>query len=254
MTEENNWIWGRHSVLEALRAGKVRRILLAPGRAPSSILGEIRTKARDHAVSVTEMALPDLERTVRSEHTQGVAAQVASPLEFAVADLFRASGPSGFLLALDQVQDPHNLGALLRTADAVGVDGVILPARRTAPLSGTVAKTSAGAMHHVRIARAPNLARAFQDARLAGYWIIGLDGGAEQTVFQMDFTVPLILTIGSEGSGLRRLTRTQCDFLARVPMLGEIESLNAAVAGSVAMYEAARQRWHAGAMGRTGQV
>lgn len=242
MTDSTLWIWGRHPVLEALRGGGVRRVLVAAGRSPSGIIREIATSSAAQGIRVEEVTLAEIERLAGTSQTQGVAAAISPPGEHELRELLSPLHPLGFLLALDQVQDPHNLGALLRTAEAVGVDGVLLPERRSAPLSGAVARTSAGAMHHVRVARAPNLDRALRTARSAGYWIMGLDGAARDTVFDTDLTVPLVLVIGSEGEGLRRLTRERCDVLVRLPMFGQIETLNAAVAGSIAMYEVARQR------------
>jgi 23S rRNA (guanosine2251-2'-O)-methyltransferase len=179
------------------------------------------------------------------QNTQGVAAQVARPrvldLEWALR-LVKSAKNAPFLLVLDQIQDPHNLGALFRTADAAGVQAIVVPERRSAPLSGAAIKSSAGAVSHVPYVQVTNLARALDSIRESGLWIVGLDGSAEQTVFQLDLKLPLALVVGREGSGLRRLTRERCDFVARLPMLGRVGSLNASVAGSVAMYEVLRQR------------
>lgn len=244
MTGDETWIWGRHPVLEALRARSVSRLVIASDRAPAEILVAARSLASESGVPSRELPLAELERLVRSEHTQGIAAQITPPQTVDLADLLndpeRVEAP--FLLALDQIQDPHNLGALLRTADAAGVHGILAPDRRTAPLSGSVAKVAAGALGYVKFARVPNLTRALQDIKRAGIWVVGLEGEAGVTLYDIDLTVPLVLVLGNEGSGLRRLTAEQCDHRVRLPMTGRVESLNAAVAGSVAMYEVMRQR------------
>jgi 23S rRNA (guanosine2251-2'-O)-methyltransferase len=154
----------------------------------------------------------------------------------------RQDHTDAFILVLDQVQDPHNFGALLRTAEAAGVQAAIVPDRRSAPLSGTVAKTSAGALSHLPILEVKNLVRALDDLRQAGIWVIGLDAAAHVSLFETDLAVPLALVIGGEGEGLRRLTREHCDLLLKLPMRGAIESLNASVAGSIALFEGVRQR------------
>src|SRR5208283_2955085 len=149
-----------------------------------------------------------------------------------------------FFLALDGIEDPHNLGALLRTADGAGVDGVLLPERRSAPVSATVAKTSAGASEHVRIARVTNLVRALEQMKQANVWILGLDerGSPDYTAF--DFRTDCVLVLGREGAGLHDLVKKTCDHLLRIPMAGAVSSLNVSVAGAVVMYEAMRQRNH----------
>jgi 23S rRNA (guanosine2251-2'-O)-methyltransferase len=196
-------------------------------------------------VPVLEVSLEEINRLAPGQNTQGVAAQVAPPraldLEWALR-LAESRKDAAFLLVLDQIQDPHNLGALMRTADATGVQAVVVPERRNASITGTVVKASAGAASHLPYVEVTNLARALDTIRGSGLWTVGLDGAAEQTVFELDLRMPLALVVGSEGSGLRRLTRERCDFVARLPMLGRVESLNAAVAGSVAMYEILRQR------------
>jgi 23S rRNA (guanosine2251-2'-O)-methyltransferase len=242
----SEWIWGRHPVLEALRAGAVDSVLLARGRRPSTVLEQIVDEARHADVPVRELPPQELARLVPNENLQGVVARVSRPLTVSLDTALDAALGPPLLLLLDQVQDPHNVGALFRSASAAGVTGVILTGRRSAPLTGTVAKTSAGAVHHLRIAEAPNLARAMEQVRAAGTWITGLDAQAEPLIYQVDLTVPSALVVGGEESGLRRLTREGCDFLARLPMVGPTESLNASVAGSIALFEAVRQRLAAG--------
>lgn len=245
MTGSPLWIWGRHPVLEALRAGSARSVLIAHGRKAAPILDEIRGAAAAAGVPVREVSAGEIERLAPGESTQGIAAEIAARRLRDVAELLTSMSPRSeppFLLVLDQIQDPHNVGALLRTADAAGVQGVIMPERRSAPISGTVARASAGAVSHLPIAHATNLARALGEVRDAGIWIAGLDGAATATVFEADLRGPIAIVVGSEGEGLRRLTREHCDFVLRIPMRGAIESLNASVAGAITLYEVVRQR------------
>jgi 23S rRNA (guanosine2251-2'-O)-methyltransferase len=242
--EDEIWIWGRHPVLEALRAGTVREILIATGLAPSHVVRDIRVLAGRKDVPVRDVAQAELQRRFKGQATQGVAASARPPSEIELDTLLQSvrSGSITFVLALDQIQDPHNLGALLRTAAAAAVEAVVLPERRSAPLSGTAAKASAGMMSRVDILRAPNLARALTLLREAGLWIVGLDADGDHSLFAMDLTIPVALVVGGEQRGLRRLTREHCDMLASLPLVGAVESLNASVAGSIAMYEVVRQR------------
>lgn len=243
----SDWVWGRHPVLEALRAGSVEVVLLARGRQPSSVLGSIVQTARDAGVPVRDVDSQELSRQFPGENVQGVAARVAEPRTMSLEVLLREQSGVPLLLVLDQMQDPHNVGALLRSASAAGATGVVLTERRSSSLTATVAKTSAGAIHHLRIAEVTNLARALDVIRDAGIWITGLDGEAGMLLYDVDLTIPSALVVGGEGAGLRRLTRERCDFLARLPMTGPTESLNASVAGSIALYEATRQRLSLGA-------
>jgi 23S rRNA (guanosine2251-2'-O)-methyltransferase len=209
------------------------------------VLSEIRKLAEQQGLSIRDVSPRELERLVPGHHTQGVAAQIERRHANSLEELLTGAASSGhasFLLFLDQIQDPQNLGSLLRTAEAAGVQGVILPDRGSAPISGVVAKASAGALSHLPVVEVVNLARAIRQVREAGLWVVGLEGSASQPLFTADLSVPLALVVGSEGSGLRRLTRDLCDLLVCLPMLGVIENLNAAVAGSIAMYEVVRQR------------
>lgn len=209
------------------------------------MLDEIQSAAAEQGVELEEVALQELERLAPGQNTQGVAAQITPRRVEGLSDLLArtlSAARQPFLIALDQIQDPHNLGALLRTADAAGVQGALVPARRSAPLSGVVAKASAGAISYLPVVEVPNLVRALEEVRSAGIWTIGLEAGGGESIFKTDLTVPVTLVIGSEGMGLRRLTREHCDLLVTLPMLGKVESLNASVAGSIAMYETVRQR------------
>ena len=246
---ETEWIWGAHPVLEALRAGTVQRVLLAEGRSRSAVVEELLQEAARQAVPVRSVNPRELARHAPAQNTQGVVAAVRRPPTIPLAELLAVASSEEhvpLLLVLDQIQDPQNLGAILRTADAARVDGVVLPQRRSAPLSGVAAKTSAGAIHHLPIAEVSNLARALQEVRDRGIWTVGLDESADLTAYDVDLSVPLAVVVGSEGTGLRRLTRDHCDLIVSLPMAGRVASLNASVAAGIALYEVVRQRRQAG--------
>ncbi|HEX6509997.1 MAG TPA: 23S rRNA (guanosine(2251)-2'-O)-methyltransferase RlmB, partial [Chloroflexota bacterium] len=216
MTSDDVWIWGRHPVLEALRADRVREIRVARGNAPSEILRDIAGEAHKRGVRIQEVDLKELEALAPGGRTQGGSARVMVPRLLDIPDLLKltSSRPEPpFLLALDQIQDPHNLGALLRTAEAAGVQAVVVPERRSAPLSGTVARVSAGASVHVPVLAVKNFARALDEIREANIWVAGLDSSAERSIYETDFAIPLLLVVGGESSGLRHLTREHCDLL-----------------------------------------
>jgi 23S rRNA (guanosine2251-2'-O)-methyltransferase len=224
----------------------VESVVMAAGRDPAPVLEEILQTARSNNIPVQRVSIEELRRVVRAENLQGIAARVRAPTILPLERLLEEQTGVPHLLLLDQIQDPHNVGALLRSASAAGATGVILTGRRSAPLTGTVAKTSAGAVHHLRLSEVTNLARAMDAIREAGIWITGLDADAPRLLYDVDLTGPVALVVGGEASGLRRLTRDRCDFLVRLPMIGPTESLNASVAGSLALYEVVRQRLAAG--------
>ncbi len=255
MNRHGTWIWGRHPVIEAIRAGRAEEVLMETNRGSSPHAAELQALAGAHLVPLRRVERAEIEKIAPGESTQGVAARVRLPAGMdlhTVLTSLKGSPSIPFLLALDQIQDPHNVGALLRTANAAGVHGVLLPDRRTSPISGAVTRVSAGAVYHVPLVEVGNLARALREARAAGLWVAGLDETAHQTIYDTDLTVPLVLAVGNEGEGLRRLTRDHCDFLLRVPMAGAIASLNASVAGAIAMYEVVRQRIQAAQLGPNG--
>ena len=185
-----------------------------------------------------------MTRLAKTDAHQGVLAVVKEREFLSVEDLMagKPEGEHRFFLALDGVEDPHNLGALLRTADGAGVDGVILPERRSAPVTGTVAKTSAGASEHVRIARVTNLVRSLEQLKQKNVWVLGLDERGAPDYMDFDFRTDCVLVLGREGSGLHDLVKKTCDHLLRIPMAGMVSSLNVSVAGAIVMYEAMRQR------------
>ena len=253
-------LYGLHPVSEAVRArpGQLDRVSVAREREArrDGRVEKLLEECRAAGVRVDAEPREQLTRYARTDAHQGVIAFVRERSFLALEDLLalptQAKDGSGgrFFLALDGVEDPHNLGALLRSADGAGVDGIILPERRSAPLTGTVAKSSAGASEHVRIARVTNLTRALEALKKAGVWIIGLDerGTPDYTDFQ--FRGDCCLVLGSEGTGLHELVKRTCDHLLRIPMAGSVSSLNVSVAGAVVMFEAMRQRRHAEASAR----
>ena len=199
---------------------------------------------RSAGVRVALEPRDQLTRLARTDAHQGVLAVVREREFLGIEDLLTPTetGQNRFFLALDGVEDPHNLGALLRTADGAGVDGVILPERRSAPVTATVAKTSAGASEHVRIARVTNLVRALEQMKQKNVWVLGLDERGTPDYTDYDFRSDCVLVLGREGAGLHDLVKKTCDHLLRIPMAGQVSSLNVSVAAAVVMYEAMRQR------------
>ena len=242
-------LYGRQPVREALRAGRrqVFAVLLATGVKERGPVGQILDLAHRQGIAVRRVNRHDLDQRIGGEvNHQGLAAVVSAypyvPLDDLVAAARRAAQPP-FLLLLDHIQDPQNLGSLLRSAEAVGVHGVVLPQRRAAGVTPAAVRASAGAAEHVPVAQVPNLVQAMKSLQKAGVWLAGLDMAAGAQLYtQADLSGPLGLVVGSEGRGLARLVRETCDFLIRLPLEGRVESLNAAVAGAVALYEAHRQR------------
>ena len=233
-------VYGINPVLEALRAGRVRELRVG-GREGGRIQG-VLALAAERSVTVRRVPAPALDRETRGGVHQGVVAIVEAARDYAVDELIRGAAGPPLLVVLDGIEDPHNLGAILRTADAAGVDGVIVPSRRSAALGGAAAKASAGAVAHVRIATVVNIARARDELKAAGVWTVGLTGDAATAYDAVDFTLPTAVVLGAEGSGLRRLVRERCDVLAAIPMGGHVESLNVSVAAGVTLFEAVRQR------------
>ncbi len=251
MTE---WLYGRHGVEEALRAGRRRiyRVLVAgaeEGKGPPAgeRLRGIEALARQAGVPVEVVPASRLDALTRvGHHHQGVAAE-ASPFVYTplagVLDLCRRHALHTLILLLDSLQDPQNFGTLLRTAEAVGVTAVVMPERRQVEITPAVVNASAGAVEHLQVCRTTNLVRAIERLQEAGLWVYALHAGPDATLYtDADLTGPLGLVVGSEGKGVSRLVRERCDAVLRIPMFGRVESLNAAVAGSIVLYEAVRQR------------
>jgi 23S rRNA (guanosine2251-2'-O)-methyltransferase len=240
-------LYGLHPVEEALKAGRRRfdQVLVARERRDER-LERLIAQLRDAGIRIRHESRDQLTATAKNPAHQGIVAFVR-PQEFlTIEDLFAPDPASAtaarLILALDGVEDPQNLGALLRVADGAGVDGVVLTERRSAPLSAAAIKASAGAAEHLRIARVVNLVRALEDLKRRDLWIVGLDERGTTSYDEFDLTGNLVLVLGREGAGLHDLVRRTCDHLLRIPMAGGVTSLNVSAAGAVVLYEAARQR------------
>lgn len=244
-TDREDLIEGRNAVIEAFRAGRnIDKIYLARGETDRSI-GYIKAKARDAGVAVVETDRRKLDAMSVTHAHQGVVAVAAVKAYCAVSDILQVAADKGeapLIVACDQISDPRNLGAILRSAECAGVHGVILPRRRGVGVTGVVDKTSAGAAEYVPVARVSNLASALSELKEQGLWICGSAPGNGQNLWQTDLTGPLCLVIGGEGDGMSRLVTARCDFLVSIPMRGRLDSLNAATAAGILLYEALRQR------------
>jgi len=231
-------IYGLHPVLEALRAGTASRVRVADKSTERA--RAVLDLAAAEGVPVEQVPTDVIDRLAPGARHQGVLADVEDSRAFGLRDL--VTGAAALIVVLDGIEDPQNLGAILRTADAAGVDGVVVQTRRSAARGGAAAKASAGALSHVRIAEVVNIARALEELKELGVWTVGLAGEASQAYDQVDLTGPTALVMGAEGPGLRRLVRETCDFLVSIPMRGHVGSLNVSVAAGVALFEAVRQR------------
>jgi 23S rRNA (guanosine2251-2'-O)-methyltransferase len=233
-------IYGINPVTEALRAKRVTAIRVSP-RADDRLTAIVELAERQ-GVPVRRAPGHELDRFANGGVHQGVVADVADGRTFSVEDLVMGAKAAPLIVVLDSIEDPHNVGAILRTVDAAGADGVVRQSRHAARLDGAAAKASAGAVSHVKIAEVVNIARALEDLKQAGVWSVGLAGDAAQRYDEIDLTVPTALVVGAEGAGLRRLVRERCDRLASIPMEGHVQSLNVSVAAGIALFEAVRQR------------
>jgi 23S rRNA (guanosine2251-2'-O)-methyltransferase len=233
-------IYGIHPVLEALRAGRVTSIRVSP-RAGDRVTAAL-SRAEEQGIPVRRVHAADLDRETRGAAHQGVVAEVRGAASLSVEDLIVQAAGAPLIVVLDGIEDPHNVGAILRTVDAAGADGVIRQSRRAAALGGAAAKASAGAVSHVKIADVVNIARALATLKNAGVWTVGLAGDGQARYDQIDYSLPTALVVGAEGTGLRRLVRERCDWLVSIPMRGHVRSLNASVAAAVVLFEAVRQR------------
>jgi 23S rRNA (guanosine2251-2'-O)-methyltransferase len=240
-----DYVWGRYPVLEAMRSRRrVHRIMIAQGPRDAG-LNQVMDQARRIGIAVEPVARRRLDDLAKGANHQGVVALVA-PREYADLDdiLERAKerGEEPLVVVLDAIQDVQNLGSLIRTAEAVGAHGVVIPEHRAAGLTPAVDKTSAGAVEFLPVARVTNITRTLDDLKKRGLWCIGLDGSAKTRFDQANLTGPIALVVGNEGKGISRLAREHCDLLVNLPMRGHVGSLNAAIAGSIALYEIWRQR------------
>jgi 23S rRNA (guanosine2251-2'-O)-methyltransferase len=237
-----NWLTGFHAVEEALAAGRaLDRIVIARGRHGERVEAVVQL-ARSKSVPVRFEDRLQIDRLVGTREHQGIAALAAAKPALELEDLLAAKTPQGLLVLLDGIEDPHNLGAIVRTALAAGANGVIIPERRAVGLTDTVERASAGALAHLPVARVKNLVRAMEEMKEAGYWLIGLDERAEEKYTEADFSGQVGIVLGSEGEGLHELTRKRCDFLVSIPTAGPVRALNVSVAAGVVLFEVVRQR------------
>jgi 23S rRNA (guanosine2251-2'-O)-methyltransferase len=239
---------GIHAVREALEAGRaLDRIVIARGRQDTRV-EEIVQLARERNIPLRFEGRTQIDRLAGSKDHQGVVAVAAARAAATLEDILAAAsagaghGQKGLIVLLDGVEDPHNLGAIIRTALASGAHGVVIPERRSAGLTDTVARASAGALAHLRVAKVTNLAQTMEELKEAGYWLIGLDEGADKSYTEADYRSPVGIILGGEGKGLHDLTRKRCDFVVSLPTTGPVKSLNVSVAAGVVLFEALRQR------------
>ena len=245
IAEADGIIEGRNAVIEALRAGvQIDKIYLMKGETDKT-LGHIASTARAAGIVVVDADRRKLDNMSRTHAHQGVIA-LASVREYcSVEDILQSAADKGeppLLVVCDEISDPHNLGAIIRTAECAGAHGIVIPKRRSAGLTAIVAKTSAGAVSHMPVARVPNIAALLKDLKKQGVWVFGTAAGGNTTLYDADLKGPAAIVIGSEGDGMTRLVTENCDFLVSIPMKGHINSLNASAAAAILLYEAVRQR------------
>ncbi|UOQ91393.1 23S rRNA (guanosine(2251)-2'-O)-methyltransferase RlmB [Halobacillus shinanisalinarum] len=240
----DEWIIGKNSVQEALRSGRSINKVLASDQLQHQALKKLEQLAKENGIIVQRVPKKKIDQLVDGNH-QGVAAAVAAYEYSDIDDLFARAedkGETPFFIILDEIEDPHNLGSILRTADASGAHGVIIPKRRSVGLTTTVAKTSTGAIEYIPVARVTNLSRTIDELKERFVWVVGTDAEGTEDYRQMDGNMAIALVIGSEGKGMSRLTKEKCDWMVRLPMAGQVTSLNASVAASLLMYEVYRKR------------
>lgn len=247
MRYEEYTIEGRNAVLEAFRAGKTIDKLYIQDGCHDGVLNTITREARKHDTIINYVAKERMDQMSTTGKHQGVIAQAAA-YEYAELDEIFAKaedkGESPFIFILDEIEDPHNLGAIIRTANLAGAHGVIIPKRRAAGLTATVVKASAGALNYTPVVKVTNIAQTIEDLKKRGLWFVCADMNGE-TMYRLNLTGPIGLVIGNEGEGVSRLVREKCDYIASIPMHGDIDSLNASVAAGVLAYEIVRQRYNA---------
>jgi 23S rRNA (guanosine2251-2'-O)-methyltransferase len=241
-------IYGINPTVEAIKAGRVTALLVAERQAAGERdrLAGVVELAEAQGIPVRRAGAGELARLAQGGAHQGVVADVRNPAAVSLDDLVAEARPSPLIVVLDQIEDPHNVGAILRSVDAAGAHGVIRQSRHAARLDGAAAKASAGAVTHVRIVDVVNIARALEQLKAAGIWTVGLAGDGAKRYDEINFTLPTAIVLGAEGTGLRRLVRERCDWVASIPMQGHVGSLNVSVAAGIALFEAVRQRRSAG--------
>lgn len=233
-------IYGINPVVEAIRAGRAIHVRVASSA--SDRLRELMVLAGQAGIPVRVVQPAELDRAAGGAVHQGVIAELEDSADYSLAELVAGAAAAPLIVVLDGIEDPHNLGAILRSADAAGADGVVRQTRHAARLAGAAAKASAGAIAHVKVANVVNIARAIGELKRSGVWTVGLDGEASDHYDQIDLTLPSAIVLGAEGAGLRRLVRQTCDRLVSIPMRGHVGSVNVSVAAAIVLFEAARQR------------
>ncbi|MFA5523697.1 MAG: 23S rRNA (guanosine(2251)-2'-O)-methyltransferase RlmB [Tissierellales bacterium] len=242
---QEGYVEGRNPVIEAIKGDReIDKILIAKGSEQGSIQ-KIIGMAKEKKIVLQYVEKAKLDGMSETKAHQGVIALVTPYSYKTVEDIMKTAEDKSedpFIIILDEIEDPHNLGAIIRTAECAGAHGVIIPKRRAVGLTPVAIKASSGAVEHINVAKVPNIASTIDDLKKSGIWIYGADMGGEQSYFQRDLTGPIAIVVGSEGKGIGRLIKEKCDFLVKIPMLGKISSLNASAAASVIMYEVLRQR------------
>ncbi len=240
-----NLVTGRQPVIEAIRSGKgIEKVLLQYGGRGESI-ERIKKLAKQHSIPVVEVDRNRFVEIAPEASAQGVAALFESAHYEDVEAILKTASDRGeppFLLVLDEIEDPHNMGALIRTAECAGVHGVVIPRHHSATVNETVVKASAGATFHLPIAKVANIATTLEELKKAGLWIIGTAADGDRALYDADYKGAIAVVVGNEGKGMRRLVKERCDFLVRIPLYGKLSSLNASVAGGLVLFEAARVR------------
>jgi 23S rRNA (guanosine2251-2'-O)-methyltransferase len=237
-------IFGRKPVLEALKSdAEIEAVYIAFGQ-HGDIINQIFSAAKNRGVKITQLATPKFDSLADGQNAQGVIALKSTQRYFELVELVEKSKKSSLplLLLLDSIQDTHNLGAILRTAECSGVDGVIITTNQSAPINETVEKISAGAVSHLKICKVTNLVRTIEELKKKGFWIVGTHISGEKNYNQLDYKMPVALVMGNEEKGIRKLVAENCDFLVKIPMKGKIDSLNVSVSTGVLLFEINRQR------------
>jgi 23S rRNA (guanosine2251-2'-O)-methyltransferase len=246
-TEDNDLIYGRHPVLAALENKRqLNRIWITPRLRYDARFHSLILQAKANGTVIDEVELKRLDQITQQANHQGVAAQVAPYAYKELGELIeqaKSVSEAPVIVAADSITDPHNLGAIIRTAEAIGAQGLVIPQRRAVGITSSVMKVAAGALETFPVARVVNLSRALEELKQAGFWVYGTDSTASKPLQTVQFTGPIVLVVGSEGEGLSLLTQRCCDVLVSIPLLGNTPSLNASVAAGMAMYEIYRQRW-----------
>ncbi len=243
--QEVDQVEGRNSVIELLESGKdINKIFITRGEKHGSI-NKIISMAKQRKIIIVEKDKKQMDSMAKVQNYQGVIAQVP-PFEYCevedILEYAKSKNEDPFLLILDGIEDPHNLGSIIRTAETAGVHGVIIPKRRAAAVNSTVNKVSAGAVEHMKIARVTNISDTIEKLKKDGLWICGTDVNTNKYYYEQDLTGPIGIVIGNEGSGMSKLVTKSCDFLVKIPMLGKVTSLNASVSTGIVLYEAVKQR------------